>query len=132
MPLYKKELFLLYLLNSVLHWTSLKDLAFFFWNSVLNCLLMSFIWLSKTPILDIFLGQGGGGRAIASSPSPLPGREGGMSSKSQSLISRDFSSNFFCSIFFLLLEYLQIIFFTFHNLSLFPLCPFNSTHFYLE
>ena len=96
MPLYKKELFLLYLLNSVLHWTSWDDLTFFLQNSVLNCLLMSYIWLSKTQIPDIFLGAGSGGRSIVS---PLRGGEGGN-------VYQEISLSIFpvqFSIFFLLL-----------------------------
>ena len=64
-----------------------EDLAFFFQNSILNCLLRSFIWLSKTLIPDNFLG---GGRAIVFQ-API------------SKIKRDFPSNFSWSIFFFLL-----------------------------
>ena len=78
-PLYKKELFLLYFLNSVLHWTSWDDLTFFLRKSVLNCLLMSYIWLSKTQIPDIFLGAGSVRRSIVSPL--LGGQRGGTSTK---------------------------------------------------
>ena len=69
-------------------------------NSILNYLLMSCIWLSKAPIPPTFLGAGGGG-GQESHPLPLPGREG--VNIFQSLISRDFPSNFTCSICFFLL-----------------------------
>ena len=52
--------------------TNWEYLAFFFLNSVLNCLLMIYIWISKTSIHDTFLGAGGVGEQ-ASPPSPAGG-----------------------------------------------------------
>ena len=66
--------------------------------------LMSYIWLSKTPIPDIFLGAGRRVRRASFSPSsPIPCRGGGTSSKPPSLISIDFPSNNSCTVFFFLL-----------------------------
>ena len=78
-----------------------RILLFFFLNSVLNCLLMSYI---KTPIPDTFLGEGGGGENEYLTPLPHPRQGGGTSSKPPSLISRAFPSYFSCSIFFILLD----------------------------
>ena len=103
-PLHKKKLVLkdlAFYLNSVLHWTSWEDLAFLFPNSILNCLIMSCIWLSKAPIP--IGGRRRGGDARISPPSLSLAGKGGTSSKPPSLISRDFPSNFTCSICFFLL-----------------------------
>ena len=82
----KKKIFLWYHFSMPCYKLELAERIFFL-NSVLNCLLMSYIWLIKKHNFWYFLGVGGG-----------------MSCKPPYLISRAFPSNFSkFSFFFLLL-----------------------------
>ena len=75
-PLYNKELFLKDLAFFwTLYWNEIDEriLLSFFRNSVLNCLLMGYIWLSKTPMPDSLGSREGVGRATISPPPPAGG-----------------------------------------------------------